>query len=103
MTQSMLNGYLQPEEAYSSYENPDGLNERIRAAGYNPDAFMMQDGAIPVLAYIIVDGERVAKIEPSRNRGRFGGWQIVPIAGMEKIGILTRWEMPAKYTIKWEV
>lgn len=103
LRQSILNARLQPAEPYESKDNPAGLNERIRAAGYNPEAYMLQDGAIEVLAYIVAGGERVATIEPSRNRGRFGGWQIVPMAGVEEVGIISKWEMPAEYELKFLV
>ena len=100
----MLNGRWQPVERYNSSANPAGLNDRIRAAGYNPDAFMAFDGAVPVLAYLIVNGERVASIEPSRDRGRFGGCQVVPAEGQgEKMFMGRRWDMPDAYDIEWVI
>ena len=99
-----LNGRWQPVEPYSSGENPEGLNARIRAAGYNPDAYMAFDGAVPVLAYLVVNGERVASIEPARDRGRFGGWQVVPAEGQgQKTFLGRRWDMPDAYDIEWVV
>ena len=102
MVSNLLNGYLQPETLYSSDENPEGLNQRIEDAGYNPSAYMGFDGAIPVLAYIIVDGERIARVEPCRDRGRFGGWQVIP-ESPGKVGIIHSFTMPEFYEIEWQV
>ena len=101
LRQDSLTGRLQPATPYQSEDNPSGLNDRIKAKGYNPDAYMAFDGAIPELAYLLVDGQRVAKIEPARDRGKFGGWQIVPLAGVQNIGILSIWEMPEQYDLEW--
>jgi len=79
LERNIISGCFVPTSHYGSGENPPGLNERIRAAGYNPDAYMMQDGALPTLCYLTQDGERVAEVLPTRDRGRFGGWQVKPL------------------------
>lgn len=100
LVENAISGNFQPASSYDSDENPSGLNDRIKAAGYNPDAFYIKDNAVPSLAEIIVDGKVIAKIEPSRNRGRFGGWQIVPL-NKERNGILLRAEIPKEYEIRY--
>lgn len=103
MVRNLLNGRFQPETPYRADENPEGLNARIEAAGYDPNAYMEFERAVPRLAYIVSAGERVAEITPARDRGKFGGWQIVPLSGTTPTfgGIGERWEMPAEYSIEW--
>lgn len=98
-----MNGRYQPAEPYSSSENPAGLNERIEAAGYNPRAFMEFDGAIPVLAYLVRGGERVAEVFPARDRGRFGGWQVKFYAAEKGYWFYTERPETAFESIEWLV
>jgi hypothetical protein len=105
MRMNSLNGHYQPEQPYSSAENPPGLNERIEAAGYNPQAFMAFDNAVNVLAYMVSEGVRVAAIQPARDRGRFGGWQVVPMVGATETygGIGATWQPPETYELEWTI
>lgn len=67
---------------FAKADMPDDLKEALLDNGFNPDAFYLHDGAIEVLAIVVDDKDNILfKLQPARDRGRFGGWLITADTG----------------------
>lgn len=78
---------------------PSDLRAAAEAAGFDPLAFYVKDGAIDALAAVVDEEEEIrVYLIPANKNGRFGGW-VVTVADIDEKG--REPELIAKFGWTW--